>query len=211
MSDNVVGKISEMHRNISNYMKEINSDYETGFKKRDIQAIKKSLEFFRRWFSLINKIRNYAEMYSEYDDNLKSILNFFSQAKSYEIRKEEVTEMLRKMRDNFINGSFINSETEKFNTQRDNFFEKMNSELDILLQVKCLETYQLTIDLSSIEESCLNSLQNKIKYILGETERLVDKLTKEEPFYGVETSKLNTFYSNLISIKKHIKITYIVR
>jgi len=119
--------------------------------------------------------------------------------------------MLRKTRDDFISVSFINSETEKFDTQRDTFYEKISFDLDILFQVKCLEAYQLKIDLSSIKESCSNSLQKKIKNILCETKRLVEKLTKEEPFYGIEPSKLNTFYSNLISIKKNIKISYIVR
>ncbi len=211
MSENVVRKISEMHKSIFNYLKETNSDYETSFKKRDLQAIKKSLEFFRRWSGLINKIHSYAEMSSEYDSSLKLILEFLFQTKSYETRKEEVTEMLRKTRDDFISVSFINSETEKFDTQRDTFYEKISFDLDILFQVKCLEAYQLKIDLSSIEESCSNSLQKKIKNILCETKRLVEKLIKEEPFYGIEPSKLNTFYSNLISIKKNIKISYIVR
>ncbi len=211
MSENVVRKISEMHKSIFNYLKETNSDYETSFKKRDLQAIKKSLEFFRRWSSLINKIHSYAEMSSEYDSSLKLILEFLFQTKSYETRKEEVPEMLRKTRDDFISVSFINSETEKFDTQRDTFYEKISFDLDILFQVKCLEAYQLKIDLSSIKESCSNSLQKKIKNILCETKRLVEKLTKEEPFYGIEPSKLNTFYSNLISIKKNIKISYIVR
>ena len=133
-----------------------------------------------------------------------------SQSKSFETRKEEVTGMLRKTMDHFINGSFINPETEKFDTQRDSFYEKISFDLNLLLQVKCLEAYQLAIDLNSIEKSCLDSLQTKIKNIYCETERLVGKLVKEEPFLGSESSKLNTFYSNLIAIKKNIKFSYIV-
>ena len=150
-------------------------------------------------------------MFSERDSILILILNFLSQAKSYDDRKEEVTQMLRKLQDYFIEVNFINSETERFDAQRDSFFEKINLDLEVLLQAECLSAYHLKIDFNTIKIQCLDSLKTKINGLLTKTERLVNKLVKNEQFYGNEYDKLNKHYSNLVSIKKHIKLANKVR
>lgn len=211
MSEAVVQKIGEMHKRIHNLIKENNSDFETRFIERDLSLLKKSLEFFRRWSSLLDKIRSYAGVNCVHDSTLISITEFLPQVKSYEERKDAISEMLRKTRDDFNEVNFINHETERFETQRDSFFERINSDLAVLFQVKSLESFHLTIDLSSIEKACLESFTIKINGLLNNAEYLVNKLVKEGQLNGNEYDKLNTIYSNLMSIKKNVKLSNQVR
>ena len=212
MSEAVVQKIGEMHKRIHNLIKENNSNFETRFIERDLSLLKKSLEFFRRWSSLLNKIRSYAGANCVHDSTLISITEFLPQVKSYEERKDAISEMLRKTRDDFNEVNFINHETERFETQRDSFFEKINTDLELMLQAKCLVSFQLdAVDVNSLEKTCLDSLKLKINVLLGSVEQLVNKLVKEEQLNKNEYDKLNVSFGNLVSIKKNVKLSNRVR
>ena len=199
-----------MYKKILNLIEINNEEYEIGLKNRSVLVLKKCLEFFRSWSSLLAKIISFAGKFSENDLNLKSIHNLMSKIKNYDTRKEDVTGMLSKIKDNFQQISLTNSETENFEKQRESFFEKISLDLNIITQMKTMDDRDLSIDLNSIEKLCLTSLHFKIKDILVETERFVERLIKEEQLSRYDFNKLNNYYSILVSINRHL-FNYIVR
>ena len=209
VSQNLTRKLSDLYKKVLGVLEENDTGYENGLKDRDLVSLKKSLEFLHTWSSLLKSLRNFIETYGQSDDDLKLISTFLHEKKLFDSRKEEVKKMLHKLKENFINVSFINPETERFEKQRDSFFENIKSDLGVLFGLKCLDTYQLGDDFETIQESCSSSIQAKVKDIFGPAQILIGKLMKEN-LQENDLMKINMYYSNLIAINKHL-LPYIVK
>ncbi|CAF4529650.1 unnamed protein product [Rotaria sp. Silwood2] len=119
---------------------------------------------------------------------------------------QSIFRKIEELKNELINQELLNSDTQEFSKNRDEFYRKLNEKFFIINQAKIIIHFNMQNDIHKIEQECLESLETKIKTICSSVDKLLTKFSQENILTRVEYDHFNLYYCNLISIRQEIKV-----
>ncbi|CAF4394052.1 unnamed protein product [Rotaria sp. Silwood2] len=148
----------------------------------------------------------YYDMHSNRDTLLDAMIRSLKELTSYSQMLQSIFRKIEELKNELINQELLNSDTQEFSKNRDEFYRKLNEKIFTLNQAKILIHFNMQNDIHKIEQECLESLETKIKTICSSVDKLLTKFSQENILARVEYDHFNLYYCNLISIRQEIKV-----
>ncbi|CAF3312638.1 unnamed protein product, partial [Rotaria sp. Silwood2] len=200
-------KIKILNEKLAQYCTEHEKQYKEALIKLEVTSLKDVLDISRQWNPLFIKMKNYHTMHHINDDSTNTVVKVITELTLCSQILESIAHSIEALRDDLISQELINSETEGFSKQRDEFYRKSNEKYAILSKAKVFSKYNINFDVKNAEQECLTSLETKITHISSNAENILVKFINEVKLSKQEYDSFNLNYNNMTSFKKEMKIT----
>ncbi|CAF1631319.1 unnamed protein product [Rotaria magnacalcarata] len=193
-------RIVELDKKTSDLFMGCREKYEDGLENMNIASLKETLDFMKRWDSLIIKMKNNFETYHIHNTFLHRTMNAIRELPSYSHMLKAVSELIQKLKVEIIRQQLINKRTKENSQQRNQFYRELHEKLIILDKAKFLSPHDLGFHVNAVEQECLKSVEAQITDIFTEIEKFLRTFIQGSTLTNHDYDNFNLYYNNILSI-----------
>jgi len=205
-TDDFIRKFKQLIEKIKEYSDKHKIKCNEALKTPDINQLLNILKMTSAWNSLFSKIKSDYNINRKQNTYIDCIITSLEKLKSPLEMLTLISQRIVDLGNELINQELLNTATKELDRSRYEFYRNLHEKFLILSRAKVFNQFSREIDINKIEQTCLVSFEKKVRTIQSDVELFLNEFSQNSTLVNINYNSFNLCYSNIIAIKKEMKI-----